>query len=34
VVGHVGPQVTALFYAHALPHKVAGASKRLEDLFE
>jgi integrase len=34
VLGHAGPQVTAKVYAHALPHKVAGASRRLEDLYE
>lgn len=34
VLGHASPQVTLGVYAHALPHKVAGASKRLEDLYE
>lgn len=34
VLGHASPQVTAMVYAHALPHKVAGASKRLDDLYE
>lgn len=34
VLGHAGPQVTAKVYSHALPHKVAGASRRLEDLYE
>jgi integrase len=34
VLGHASPQVTALVYAHALPHKVASASRRLEDLYE
>jgi integrase len=34
VLGHASPHVTATVYAHALPHKVAGASKRLEDLYE
>jgi integrase len=34
VLGHASPQITAMIYAHALPHKVAGASKRLEDLYE
>lgn len=34
VLGHASPQVTAMVYAHALPHKVAGASRRLEDLYE
>jgi len=34
VLGHASPQVTALVYAHALPHKVANASRRLEDLYE
>ena len=34
VLGHASPAVTAKVYAHALPHKVAGASKRLEDLYE
>jgi len=34
VLGHASPQVTAKVYSHALPHKVAGASKRLEDLYE
>lgn len=34
VLGHASPQVTAMVYAHALPHKVAGASQRLDDLYE
>ena len=34
VLGHASPQVTAIVYAHALPHKVANASKRLEGLYE
>jgi len=34
VLGHASPQVTATVYAHALPHKVAGASQRLDDLYE
>lgn len=34
VLGHASPQVTAMVYAHALPHKVANASRRLEDLYE
>jgi integrase len=34
VLGHAGPQVTAKVYSHALPHKVAGATRRLEDLYE
>ncbi len=34
VLGHASPQVTAMVYAHALPHKAAGASKRLDDLYE
>jgi integrase len=33
VLGHASPQVTAAVYAHALPHKVAQASRRLEDLY-
>jgi integrase len=33
VLGHANPQVTAMVYAHALPHKVANASRRLEDLY-
>ena len=33
VLGHASPQVTATVYAHALPHKVANASRRLEDLY-
>lgn len=34
VLGHASPQVTASVYLHVLPHKVAGASKRLEDIYE
>jgi integrase len=34
VLGHANPQVTASVYLHALPHKVADASKRLEDIYE
>ncbi len=34
VLGHASAAVTASVYAHALPHKVAGASRRLEDLYE
>jgi integrase len=34
VLGHASADVTARVYAHALPHKVAGASRRLEDLYE
>lgn len=34
VLGHASPAVTASVYSHALPHKVAGASRRLEDLYE
>jgi integrase len=34
VLGHASPQVTLSVYAHVLPHKVAGASKRLEDIYE
>ena len=34
VLGHASPQMTLGVYAHALPDKVAGASKRLEDLYE
>jgi integrase len=34
VLGHASPLVTARVYSHALPHKVAGASRRLEDLYE
>lgn len=34
VLGHASPAITASVYVHALPHKVAGASKRLEDLYE
>lgn len=34
VLGHASPAVTAAVYSHALPHKVAGASRRLEDLYE
>jgi integrase len=33
VLGHASPLVTASVYAHALPHKVADASKRLEELY-
>jgi len=34
VLGHASPQVTASVYLHALPHKVADASRRLEDIYE
>jgi integrase len=34
VLGHASPQVTALVYLHVLPHKVADASWRLEDIYE
>jgi len=34
VMGHASAAVTASIYSHALPHKVAGASRRLEDLYE
>lgn len=34
VLGHASPLVTARVYSHALPHKVADASRRLEDLYE
>lgn len=34
VLGHASPQVTLSVYAHVLPHKVAGASRRLEDIYE
>jgi integrase len=34
VLGHKNPQVTASVYLHVLPHKVADASKRLEDIYE
>jgi integrase len=34
VLGHASPQVTLTTYAHALPHKVADASRRLEDIYE
>jgi hypothetical protein len=34
VLGYASANVTAKVYAHALPHKIAGASKRLEDLYE
>jgi integrase len=34
VLGHANPQVTASVYLHVLPHKVADASKRLEDIYE
>lgn len=34
VLGHASPQVTATIYAHALPHRVAGASKRLESIYD
>jgi integrase len=34
VLGHASASVTAKVYSHALPHKVAGASRRLEDLYE
>lgn len=33
VLGHASPAVTAAVYAHALPHQVANASRRLEDLY-
>jgi integrase len=33
-LGHSSPQTTIMVYAHALPHKVTGASRRLEDLYE
>jgi integrase len=34
VLGHASPQVTASVYLHVLPHKVADASRRLEDIYE
>lgn len=34
VLGHASPQVTATVYAHALPHRVADASKRLESIYD
>jgi integrase len=34
VLGHASAATTASIYSHALPHKVAGASRRLEDLYE
>lgn len=34
VLGHASPQVTAAVYVHAMPNKVAIASKRLEDIYE
>jgi integrase len=34
VLGHANPQVTATVYAHALPHRVADASKRLEAIYD
>jgi len=34
VMGHASAAITAAVYSHALPHKVAGASRRLEDLYE
>lgn len=34
VLGHSSAAITARVYSHALPHKVAGASQRLEDLYE
>jgi integrase len=33
VLGHANPTVTMQVYAHALPHRVANASSRLEDIF-
>jgi integrase len=33
VLGHASPLVTMQVYAHALPHRVANASQRLEDIF-
>lgn len=33
VLGHASPQVTLTTYAHALPHRVANASMRLEAIF-
>lgn len=34
VLGHRSPQVTASIYLHVMPHKVADASRRLEDIYE
>jgi integrase len=34
VLSHASPQVTASVYLHVLPHKVADASRRLEDIYE
>jgi integrase len=34
VLGHANPQITATVYAHALPHRVAGASRRLEAIYD
>jgi integrase len=33
VLGHASPQVTAEVYAHALPHQVANASRKLEAIY-
>lgn len=33
VLGHASPHVTATIYAHKIPHKIASAARRLEDIY-